>query len=62
MDRYTKKKAYFEFGVKEYWIIDPANKSLEIYLISQENRDELHAFIVNEGKDHLQLLKNLISI
>ncbi len=30
IDRYTKKKAYFKFGVKEYWIIDPANKSLEI--------------------------------
>ncbi|MEO1098560.1 MAG: Uma2 family endonuclease, partial [Bacteroidota bacterium] len=37
VDRYTKKKAYFKFGIKEYWIVDPSNKSLEIYLLSQKN-------------------------
>ena len=29
-DRYDKKELYGRFGVKEYWIGDPANKSLEI--------------------------------
>ncbi|MEM7107788.1 MAG: Uma2 family endonuclease [Bacteroidota bacterium] len=59
IDRYTKKKAYFEFDVKEYWIIDPANKSLEIYLLSQENRDEPHAFVVNEGKVSSTIIEKL---
>ncbi|MBY0435809.1 MAG: Uma2 family endonuclease, partial [Cyclobacteriaceae bacterium] len=30
-DRNQKKKRYLEFGIGEYWIIDPANKTLEIY-------------------------------
>jgi len=30
-DRNQKKKKYLEFGVKEYWIVDPANKTIEIY-------------------------------
>ncbi len=59
VDRYTKKKAYFKFGVKEYWIVDPANKSLEIYLLSQKNRDEPHSFVVNEGKVTSTIIKNL---
>lgn len=29
-DRYQKKELYARFGVKEYWIGDPANRSLEI--------------------------------
>jgi Uma2 family endonuclease len=29
-DRYLKKALYARFGVKEYWIGDPANKSLEV--------------------------------
>lgn len=29
-DRYDKKDLYARFGVKEYWIGDPANRSLEI--------------------------------
>ncbi|MEM9390742.1 MAG: Uma2 family endonuclease [Bacteroidota bacterium] len=59
IDRYTKKKAYFKFAVKEYWIVDPANKSLEIYLLSQKNRDEPYSFVVNEGKVTSTIIKNL---
>ena len=29
-DRYVKRELYPRFGVKEYWIGDPANRSLEI--------------------------------
>lgn len=41
IDRYTKKKKYLEFGVKEYWIIDPGNKTLEIYT-SDSGRPDLY--------------------
>lgn len=30
-DRNQKKKKYLEFGVTEYWIVDPANETIEIY-------------------------------
>lgn len=34
-DRGVKLKAYERFGVKEYWIVDPANRSIEVYLNTQ---------------------------
>ena len=30
-DRNQKKKKFLEFGVDEYWIVDPANETIEIY-------------------------------
>lgn len=32
-DRDIKKDAYAKAGIKEYWIVDPANKTVEIYLL-----------------------------
>ena len=48
-DRYDKKDLYARFGVKEYWIGDPANKSLEI-LTLQEGRYDLHCAAEVQGK------------
>ena len=37
-NRNQKKNLYQKFGVREYWIIDPGNKTLEIYdFVSGEN-------------------------
>lgn len=30
-DRNQKKKSYLAFGVREYWIVDPGNETIEIY-------------------------------
>ncbi len=30
-DRNQKKNSYLKFGINEYWIVDPANKTIEIY-------------------------------
>ncbi|MCL4426335.1 MAG: Uma2 family endonuclease [Firmicutes bacterium] len=30
-DRRRKKAVYEKFGVREYWVIDPVNKSLEVW-------------------------------
>ena len=48
-DRYDKKELYAHFGVKEYWIGDPANKALEI-LTLKEGRYELHCCAEERGK------------
>ncbi len=48
-DRYDKKALYARFGVKEYWIGDPANKALEI-LTLKEGRYELHCCAEEKGK------------
>lgn len=48
-DRYDKKELYARFGVKEYWIGDPANQSLEI-LTLKDGRYELHCAAELKGK------------
>jgi Uma2 family endonuclease len=48
-DRYDKKELYARFGVKEYWIGDPANKTVEILTLT-EGRYELHGCVEEKGK------------
>jgi len=36
-DREVKRQVYGKHGVKEYWIADPVNKSLEIYRLKRHN-------------------------
>ena len=48
-DRYDKKELYAHFGVKEYWIGDPANKALEI-LTLKNGRYELHGCAEVKGQ------------
>lgn len=46
-DRNTKRHKYLQLGVQEYWIIDPANKTLEIY--TPKDHDTPRLYLVNEG-------------
>jgi len=48
-DRYERKDLFARFGVKEYWIGDPANRSLEI-LTLLSGRYELHSSAEEKGK------------
>ncbi|HKC64147.1 MAG TPA: Uma2 family endonuclease [Pyrinomonadaceae bacterium] len=36
-DREVKRQVYGKHGVKEYWIADPVNKTLEIYRLKRRN-------------------------
>lgn len=57
-DRYDKKALYARFGVKEYWIGDPANKALEI-LTLKSGAYELHSCAGQKGKPTSLLLPGL---
>ena len=48
-DRYDKKELYARFGVREYWIGDPANRSLEI-LTLKGGQYELHCAAEEKGR------------
>lgn len=58
IDRYSKKAKYEEFGVKEYWIVDPGNKTLEIFVL-KEGVYELFLFLAEDGKVFSKLLKEV---
>ena len=48
-DRYEKRELYARFGVREYWIGDPANRSLEI-LTLQDGQYALHCAAEEKGR------------
>ncbi len=50
-----KKDTYEKFGVKEYWIVDPIEKSIEIYFLVDQKYD-LHQIVKKEGKIRSKLL------
>ena len=47
-DRYEKLEQYARFGVREYWIIDPANRSIEI-LTLRDGRYVVHTNATGNG-------------
>ena len=57
-DRYDKRALYARFGVKEFWIGDPANKALEILTLKNGNY-ELHCCAEEKGKLTSLLLPGL---
>jgi Uma2 family endonuclease len=48
-DRYVKKDLYARFGVKEYWIGDPANVSMEIFAL-QKGKYTPHCVAEEKGR------------
>jgi Uma2 family endonuclease len=48
-DRNRKKKTYQEIGVGEYWIIDPAHQTCEIYQKDQTDKETPALYLVGEG-------------
>jgi Uma2 family endonuclease len=57
-DRNQKKKSYLAFGVKEYWIVDPANKTIEIYT-PETGLDSPMLYLAEEGQVSSKVLPNL---
>ncbi|WP_448529711.1 Uma2 family endonuclease [Raineya sp.] len=55
-DSVEKKDLYEQFGVKEYWIVEPANKVIEIFTL-QNGKYILHQFVAEQGKIQSKLLQ-----
>ncbi|HMV08305.1 MAG TPA: Uma2 family endonuclease [Cyclobacteriaceae bacterium] len=58
-DRNQKKFTYQKIGVKEYWIVDPANKTLEIYKHDQADQNTPSLYVAGEGEVTSSVLPNL---
>jgi Uma2 family endonuclease len=54
-DRVTKKELYLHFGVKEFWLVDPANRTIEIYVLRNDAYAE-HQFLEEEGNVNSTIL------
>lgn len=59
IDRYAKKAKYEQFGVQEYWIVDPANKTLEIFVINASSQYELLLSLAFRGNVLSHVLKEM---
>jgi Uma2 family endonuclease len=47
-DRNDKRKLYQRVGVPEYWILDPQNRSIEVYALTPEGYD-ITSFAAEQG-------------
>jgi Uma2 family endonuclease len=54
-DRYDKRELYARFGVKEFWLADVANRSIDI-LSLQKGVYQLLSCATNEGKIRSEIL------
>ncbi len=55
-DKVIKLHTYAKHGVREYWIVDPATRTLEQYKLAMEGHYELHSLFEEEDRvtsDHL---------
>ncbi|MEQ1744950.1 MAG: Uma2 family endonuclease [Saprospiraceae bacterium] len=48
-DRDDKMNLYLRFGVAEYWIVDPKNRSIEVYTL-ESNKYQLFSFSIESGE------------
>ncbi len=58
-DRKDKFNLYLSFAVSEYWIVDPNNQSIEVYVF-ENGKYELQFFETGSGKIQSKTLEGLI--
>ncbi|MEO0147447.1 MAG: Uma2 family endonuclease [candidate division WOR-3 bacterium] len=50
---------YEEFGVKEYWIVLPGERVVEVWVLGEKGQYELYSFAEKEGKVKSKVLEGL---
>ncbi|MEO0148999.1 MAG: Uma2 family endonuclease, partial [candidate division WOR-3 bacterium] len=58
-DTVVKKGIYENFGVKEYWIVYPDEKAIEVWVLNESGKYELYSFAEKEGKVKSKVLEGL---
>ena len=58
MDRFDKKELHKKFAVKEYWLVDPKNQTVEIHVF-KDNDYTLHQFLEIKGVVDSTILQGL---
>ena len=58
-DTVVKKGIYEEFGVKEYWVVYPDEKAIEVWILGEGGKYELYSFAEKEGKVKSKVLEGL---
>jgi Uma2 family endonuclease len=58
-DRVVKRQVYGRFGVKEYWIVDPEKRAIEIYQLKKHTL-ALMGTKMDEDEIHTQILPSLV--
>lgn len=58
IDRTDKFELYLFFGVPEYWIVDPKNQSIEVYVL-EDNRYKMAFFAIENGLIQSKVLEGL---
>lgn len=56
-DSYEKKDFYEKIGVQEYWLIEPANRIIEVFVL-ENGKYHLHSLVVEKGKAQSKILKD----
>ncbi len=58
-DTVVKKSIYERFGVKEYWIVYPEEKAVEVWVLNDEGKYDLFNVAEGEGKVKSKVLEGL---
>jgi len=57
-DRYEKFRIYEDAGIKEYWLVYPGEKAIEVWAL-KEGKYELYSIASSEGKVKSKVLEGL---
>jgi len=58
-DTVVKKGIYEKFGVKEYWIVYPEERAIEVWVLNDKGKYELFSVAEREGKVKSKVLEGL---
>jgi Uma2 family endonuclease len=58
-DLKKKARTYARHGVKEYWVADPEDRSIEVYILAEEGNFVLNQRVEEEGKIKSVILEGL---